>query len=80
MERDRLSSPLTLALCGGYVLILLDVTVVNVALPSIGAGLHATAAGLAWVVVAGFLGFGTASVWCALASGAPVARAATSST
>ena len=28
--------PLTLALCGGYFLVLLDVTVVNVALPSIG--------------------------------------------
>lgn len=42
--------PLTLALCGGYFLVLLDVTVVNVALPSIGAGLHASASGLAWVV------------------------------
>ena len=41
---------LTVALCGGYFLILLDVTVVNVALPSIGHGLHASSAGLAWVV------------------------------
>ncbi|MFI5897461.1 MFS transporter [Actinoplanes sp. NPDC051513] len=41
---------LTLALCGGYFLVLLDVTVVNVALPSIGAGLHASSSGLAWVV------------------------------
>jgi DHA2 family methylenomycin A resistance protein-like MFS transporter len=39
-----------LALCGGYFLVLLDVTVVNVALPSIGAGLHASPSGLAWVV------------------------------
>jgi DHA2 family methylenomycin A resistance protein-like MFS transporter len=44
------SWPLTLALCGGYFLVLLDVTVVNVALPSLGAGLHASASGLAWVV------------------------------
>jgi MFS transporter, DHA2 family, methylenomycin A resistance protein len=41
---------LTLALCGGYFLVLLDVTVVNVALPSIGTGLAATPAGLAWIV------------------------------
>jgi hypothetical protein len=38
--------PLTLALCGGYFLVLLDVTVVNVALPEIGAQLHAGSAGL----------------------------------
>ena len=41
---------LTLALCGGYFLVLLDVTVVNVALPSIGGGLHASGARLAWIV------------------------------
>jgi MFS transporter, DHA2 family, methylenomycin A resistance protein len=90
---------LTLGLCAGYFLVLLDVTVVNVALPSIGAGLHAAGPGLAWVVdaysvplaalllacgaigdslghrrvvVAGFLGFGAASVLCALAPGATV--------
>lgn len=39
-----------LALCGGYFLVLLDVTVVNVALPSIGTALHASSAGLAWIV------------------------------
>lgn len=42
--------PLTLALCGGYFLVLLDVTVVNVALPQIGAQLQAGSAGLAWTV------------------------------
>ena len=99
MERERRNLALTLALCAGYFLVLLDVTVVNVALPSIGAGLHATGPGLAWVVdaysiplaslllaagaigdnlghrrvvVAGFLGFGAASVLCALAPGASV--------
>lgn len=85
---------LTLALCGSYFLVLLDVTVVNVALPQIGAQLHAGSAGLAWVVDAysvplaglllasgaigdvvghrrvvllGMVGFGVASVACALA-------------
>ena len=42
--------PLVAALCCGYFLVLLDVTVVNVALPQIGAGLHTAGAGLAWVV------------------------------
>lgn len=50
MGRERSAMPATLGLCGGYFLVLLDVTVVNVALPSIGAGLHASASGLAWVV------------------------------
>jgi DHA2 family methylenomycin A resistance protein-like MFS transporter len=50
MDRCMGKWPLTLALCGGYFLVLLDVTVVNVALPSIGSGLHASASGLAWVV------------------------------
>jgi len=99
MKRERSGSLLTLGLCGGYFLVLLDVTVVNVALPSIGSGLHATVTGLAWVVdayavplaalllasgaigdslghrrvvVSGFLGFGLASVVCALAPSAPV--------
>ncbi|MGB6575139.1 MAG: MFS transporter, partial [Trebonia sp.] len=99
MERERPNVALTLGLCAGYFLVLLDVTVVNVALPSIGAGLHAAGPGLAWVVdaysvplaalllacgaigdslghrrvvVAGFLGFGAASVLCALAPGTTV--------
>jgi MFS transporter, DHA2 family, methylenomycin A resistance protein len=84
------------ALCAGYFLILLDVTVVNVALPRIGHDLDATVAGRAWVVdaytvplaalllvagaigdrighrgvvVAGFVGFGIASVVCGSAPG-----------
>ncbi|GAB2937994.1 MFS transporter [Nonomuraea fastidiosa] len=42
--------PLTLALCSGYFLVLLDVTVVNVPLPQIGVELHAGSGGLAWTV------------------------------
>ena len=37
-------------MCAGYVLVLLDVTVVNVALPEVGRSLHVSAAGRAWVV------------------------------
>jgi MFS transporter, DHA2 family, methylenomycin A resistance protein len=37
-------------MCVGYFLVLLDVTVVNVALPSIGSDLHAGVGGLQWVV------------------------------
>ncbi|WP_084638110.1 MFS transporter [Gordonia shandongensis] len=50
MVPNRSRRPLTLALCSGYFLVLLDVTVVNVALPEIGAQLDAGSAGLAWVV------------------------------
>lgn len=50
MTSNRSRWPLALALCGGYFLVLLDVTVVNVALPQIGAQLHAGSAGLAWTV------------------------------
>jgi MFS transporter, DHA2 family, methylenomycin A resistance protein len=37
-------------MCVGYFLVLLDVTVVNVALPSIGQDLHTSVGGLQWVV------------------------------
>ena len=37
-------------MCVGYFLVLLDVTVVNVALPSIGSDLGAGVGGLQWVV------------------------------
>jgi DHA2 family methylenomycin A resistance protein-like MFS transporter len=37
-------------MCAGYFLVLLDVTIVNVALPSIGADLHADVSGLQWIV------------------------------
>jgi DHA2 family methylenomycin A resistance protein-like MFS transporter len=50
-ERDdrRTNWLLTVGLCAGYFLVLLDVTVVNVALPRLDTDLHA-GAGLAWVV------------------------------
>src|SRR5213592_1736138 len=37
-------------MCVGYFLVLLDVTIVNVALPQIGSGLGAGVSGLQWVV------------------------------
>ena len=45
-------SPLAVlvVMCVGYLLVLLDVTIVNVALPQIGAGLGASVSGLRWVV------------------------------
>ncbi|WAC57197.1 MFS transporter [Gordonia sp. SL306] len=98
-EISRLRQSVVVALCGGYFLVLLDVTVVNVALPSIGHALSAQGAGLASivdaytvplaalllpagaigdrvghrrVVLVGLIGFGAASVLCALASGLSV--------
>ena len=49
---DNRSSPglVLVAMCAGYFLVLLDVTVVNVALPAIGAGLGSDVTGLQWVV------------------------------
>ncbi|MEU2928209.1 MFS transporter [Streptomyces sp. NPDC007251] len=48
----RAGSPRTvlLVMCAGYFLVLLDVTIVNVALPRIGSGLGADVGGLQWVV------------------------------
>jgi DHA2 family methylenomycin A resistance protein-like MFS transporter len=37
-------------MCVGYFLVLFDVTIVNVALPRIGSGLHTSVSGLQWVV------------------------------
>ena len=45
-------------LCLGYLMIVLDATIVNVALPSIGADLDISGASLAWVVNAYLLTFG----------------------
>ncbi len=45
-------------LCSGYLMIVLDATIVNVALPSIGEDLEVSAASLAWVVNAYLLTFG----------------------
>ncbi|MFB9565394.1 MFS transporter [Saccharopolyspora hordei] len=50
MDRPRSGWPLTLALCSGYFLVLLDVTVVNVALPQVRSDLGAGSPGLAWAV------------------------------
>src|ERR687886_1372820 len=47
-----------LVLCGGDLMIVLDTTVVNVALPSIKSGLGFSPASLAWVVNAYLLTFG----------------------
>jgi EmrB/QacA subfamily drug resistance transporter len=44
-------------LCFGFLLIVVDSTIVNVALPSIGRDLHFTQAGLAWVVNAYLIAF-----------------------
>ncbi|MGW2485952.1 MFS transporter [Streptomyces sp. NPDC001606] len=48
----RAGSPYTVlvVMCAGYFLVLLDVTIVNVALPAIGSGLGTGVGGLQWVV------------------------------
>ncbi|MEU6357731.1 MFS transporter, partial [Streptomyces sp. NPDC047072] len=48
----QVGSPRTVlvVMCAGYFLVLLDVTIVNVALPGIGAGLGADVHGLQWLV------------------------------
>ncbi|MGI8429134.1 MAG: MFS transporter [Solirubrobacteraceae bacterium] len=45
-------------LCAGFLMIILDQTVVNVALPSIQSDLHFSQSGLAWVVNAYLIAFG----------------------
>jgi MFS transporter, DHA2 family, methylenomycin A resistance protein len=52
LQRERVSSRgvVLVVMCVGYFLVLLDVTVVNVALPSIGADLGTGVDGLQWVV------------------------------
>jgi EmrB/QacA subfamily drug resistance transporter len=45
-------------LCAGFLMIVLDQTIVNVALPSIQADLHFSQSGLAWVVNAYLIAFG----------------------
>jgi MFS transporter, DHA2 family, methylenomycin A resistance protein len=54
-QRTRSRAPASpwvvlVVMCVGYFLVLLDVTIVNVALPKIGSGLHASVSGLQWVV------------------------------
>jgi MFS transporter, DHA2 family, methylenomycin A resistance protein len=47
---ERSPRAVLVVMCVGYFLVLLDVTIVNVALPRIGSGLHASVSGLQWVV------------------------------
>jgi MFS transporter, DHA2 family, methylenomycin A resistance protein len=51
-EHSTVSSPrvVLVVMCAGYFLVLLDVTIVNVALPRIGSDLDASVSGLQWVV------------------------------
>src|ERR1700736_1497581 len=44
-------------LCAGFLLIVVDMTIVNVALPSIGRDLRFTPSGLAWVINAYLVAF-----------------------
>src|SRR5215472_10681495 len=57
-QEETRTGPATLALiCTGYFMVILDATVTNVALPSIGHGLHGSVTGLQWVVDAYTLSF-----------------------
>lgn len=47
---ERALSPALVAVCLGYFMVILDTTIVNVALPALRADLHAGVAGLQWVV------------------------------
>ena len=53
-------------LCTGMLMIVLDMTIVNVALPSIQADLGFSQAGLAWVVNAYLIAFAGRCCWPAL--------------
>src|SRR5438067_9910921 len=55
---DRRRWAALVVLCVGMLMIVLDVTVVNVALPSIQADLHFSASSLAWVMNAYMIAFG----------------------
>src|SRR3954447_13593524 len=57
MNHDKSRWLALYVLCTGMLMIVLDVTVVNVALPSIQDDLHFTSAGLAWVVNAYLIAF-----------------------
>ncbi|MGH3302177.1 MAG: MFS transporter, partial [Streptosporangiaceae bacterium] len=56
-DRDRRNVTLAVVLCA-QLMIVLDLTVVNVALPSMAAGLHLSPTGLSWVLNAYALTFG----------------------
>src|SRR5713101_6850124 len=55
---DRGSRIALVVLCAGTLMIILDATIVNVALPSIQSDLHFSQASLAWVVNAYLIAFG----------------------
>ena len=55
-ERERWIA--LVVLCAGFLMIILDQTIVNVALPSIQSDLHFSQSGLAWVVNAYLIAFG----------------------
>src|SRR6202008_3905008 len=57
-DADRSRWVALFVLCVGHLMIVLDVTVVNVALPSIQSDLGFSQAGLAWVVNAYLIAFG----------------------
>ena len=57
-ETDRHRWVALIVLCSGFLMIILDQTIVNVALPSIQVDLHFSQSGLAWVVNAYLLSFG----------------------
>ena len=62
MERPARPWLTLLVLCLGTFAILLDTTIVNVALPSIRTGLHAPASSLEWIVAGYALAYGLALV------------------
>jgi EmrB/QacA subfamily drug resistance transporter len=57
-ERSRPASTLLLLICLAQFMVILDVSIVNVALPSMRAGLHFSTTGLQWVVNAYTITFG----------------------
>ena len=58
MESDRRRWVALVVLCAGFLMIILDQTIVNVALPSIQRDLHFSQSSLAWVVNAYLISFG----------------------
>ena len=56
-EEKRNPTAALAVICVGYFMVIIDATVVNVALPSIGRGLHGSVTGLQWAVDAYTLSF-----------------------
>src|ERR1700734_2345377 len=57
-QTDRKRWLALIALCTGFLIIILDQTIVNVALPSIKRDLNFSTSGLAWVINAYLIAFG----------------------